>query len=74
MQIAIQIKILPSKVEAKIINDTLTEYIAMVNDVVSDFVDLGKLVPKTSAHIKRDILGARNIITAPVTGGNSLSA
>ena len=58
MQVVLQIKILPTKLEAKIIDDTLTGYIAMVNDIVSDFVDLGKLIPKTSAHIKRDIPSA----------------
>jgi len=58
MQIVIQIKILPSKPEAELIDDTLTGYVAMVNNVVSDFVALNKLVPKTSAHIKRDIPSA----------------
>jgi len=58
MQITIQINILPSSYEARIIEDTLKGYVSMVNDIVSDFVALDKLVPKTSAHISKDIPSA----------------
>lgn len=58
MQIVAEIKILPSSCESRIIEDTLSGYISMVNDIVSDFVALDKLVPKTSAHIAKDISSA----------------
>ena len=58
MQIVAEIKILPSSCESRIIEDTLSGYISMVNDIVSDFVALDKLVPKTSAHIAKDIPSA----------------
>ena len=58
MQIVAEVKILPSVDESRVIEDTLMGYITMVNDLVSDFVVLDKLVPITSAYISKDISSA----------------
>ena len=51
MQLTVQIKLIPSKMEQGLLRDALYAYILTVNSIVSDFVNLDKADKRTSADI-----------------------
>ena len=64
MQITVQIKLLPTKEQAILINDTLGEYINTVNNVVSEYVSADKDLKYSSKNV---VAGLPSALKAQVT-------
>ena len=52
MKLTVQVKLMPTMEQESIIKETLDVYIRTVNDLVAEFVMLGKLKNRTSADVK----------------------
>jgi len=52
VKLTVQVKLMPTMEQESIIKETLDGYIRTVNDLVAEFVMLGKLKNRTSADVK----------------------
>jgi len=58
MQITVQIKLLPTNDQIRLISNTMKEYIATINAIVNDFVNAGIILKYTSKDINADLPAA----------------